>query len=113
MAIAAIGIAFLELGGLPRAEQHEALLRNLQGRFSLPHDRAEQSLVLGHWLIAQCGGAVPAMDRLTARLRVLTSDAGFLPLLQVLKSVSEAGGNVTSGRQQDALADLSSRIRAA
>lgn len=113
VAIAAIGIAFLELGGLPRPGQHEALQKCLQIAFSQSPQRCQQSLVLGNWLIAQCGGPVVALDRLTARLRVLSADAGLLALIGVLQQVSEWGGNLTSGRQQDALAAISSQLKAA
>jgi hypothetical protein len=106
VAISAIGIAYLELGGLPRAEQHEALLRGLQVSLGLSHEAAQEALVLGRWLVGECGGPMPGMDRLTRRLWKLKGAEAFEPLMQVLKGISEAGGNATSGRQQDALAAI-------
>lgn len=106
IALAAIGLAFVELGGIPRPGQSEALSRSLHKTLGLSSQKVDQALVLGHWIVAQCGGPVAAMDRLTRRLAALRAEAGYERLTKLLSDVTEAGGNVTSGRQQDALAAI-------
>jgi len=106
IAVAAISLAFVELGGIPRPGQSEALSRSLQTTLGLASQRAEEALILGRWLVAECGGPVIAMDLLTRRLKALSADAGHEPLMKVLSEVTQAGGNLTSGRQQDAVAAI-------
>ena len=45
LAIGALGIAFLELGGLPTEEQQNALLKSLQARTGQSLDDAEETLI--------------------------------------------------------------------
>lgn len=103
VAIAGMGIGYLELGGLPRAEQHDALLRALQQTLAMSHQAAEEAVILGRWLITECGGPGPGMDRLGRRLWRLQGRASFDPLMTVLKAVADAGGAATSARQKEAL----------
>lgn len=111
VAVAALGIGYLELGGLPRAEQHEALLRSLQVNLGQSPSQAEEAVILGHWLITECGGPGPGMDRLGRRLWKLRGLAGFPTLMAVLKDVSEAGGVASSRKQTDALDGLARQFR--
>ncbi|MEO8242054.1 MAG: hypothetical protein ABI832_07045 [bacterium] len=103
VAVAAIGIGFLELGGLPRAEQHEALLRSLQVHQGMSHAQAQEAVILGRWLTVECGGPGPGVDRLCRRLWKLQGAAGFTPMMAVLKAVSDSGSIATSVKQKDAL----------
>ncbi len=103
VAIAALGIGYLELGGLPRAEQHEALLRSLQFHLGQSHVQAEEAVILGRWLITESGGPAQGVDRLARRLWKLRANPGFQPLMSVLKDVSDLGGVATSQKQKDAL----------
>jgi hypothetical protein len=105
VAVAALGIGYLELAGLPRAEQHDALVRSLQVHLQMSHDVAAEAVILGRWLITECGGPVPGIDRLARRLKKLRP-TGFVDLMAVIKDVSEAGGGTTSPRQGEALAGL-------
>ena len=103
VAIAALGIGYLELGGLPRAEQHEALVRCLQVNCGHSHDQAQEAVILGRWLITECGGAGPGVDRLSRRLWKLKGASSFDPLMAVIKGVAASGGVEVNGRQKDAL----------
>ncbi len=103
VAIAALGIGYLELGGLPRAEQHEALLRSLQVNVGHSHDQAQEAVILGRWLITECGGPGPGIDRVTRRLWKLKGAGSFGALTTVLKDVADSGGVATSAKQKDAL----------
>ena len=111
VAIAALGIGYLELGGLPRAEQHEALLRSLQMHLAMSHDQAEEAVILGRWLISECGGPAPGFDRVCRRIWKLRAMAGFEPMMAVLKDVAGSGGVATSPKQKEALDDVARIFR--
>lgn len=111
VAIAGLGIGYLELGGLPRAEQHEALVRSLHMRLGMTQDQAAEAVILGRWLISECGGAVPGFDRLCRRVWKLRSMSGFEPLMLVLKDVADSGGTATSAKQKEALEDVARVFR--
>jgi hypothetical protein len=111
VAIAGAGVAFLELAGLPSTETQDALARSLQVTLGQSADQAREALVLGRWLMGQCGGPVPALSRLTRRLNKLKGADSLTPLMQVLKDVAAAaGGNVTPA-QKDALEDIARLYR--
>lgn len=62
VAVAAVGIGYLELDGLPRAEQHDALLQAMQINLEMSLPAAEEAVVLGRWLITQGGGPASGID---------------------------------------------------
>lgn len=109
-AIAAVGIAFLELVGLPSIEQQNALILSLQRNLAQAHDNAQEAVILGRWLVSECGGAQAGFDRLARRLYKLRGHAAFEPLMLVLRDVGQAAGNL-SPRQSEALSQLSSVFR--
>jgi hypothetical protein len=111
VAVAAIGIGFLELGGLSRAEQHEALLRSLQMNQAMSHDQAQEAVILGRWLITECGGPAPGVERLCRRLWKLAGPGSFTPLMAVLKDVTDASGTASTARQGEALAQIARTYR--
>ena len=111
VAIAALGIGYLELGGLPRAEQHEALLRSLQVNCGHSHDQAQEAVILGRWLVTECGGPAPGMDRLSRRLWKLKGAASFDTLMAVIKDVAASGGVAVNARQKDALEAIARAYR--
>lgn len=106
VAIAGAGIAFLELGGLPTAQQHDALLHSLQARLAMDHDEAREALILGRWLVTESNGPQPGMTRLVRKLNQMKGQAGFEPLMFVLRDVAEATAGVLSPRQGDALDEV-------
>ncbi|NJM82824.1 MAG: hypothetical protein HC844_10255 [Tabrizicola sp.] len=106
VAIAAAGIAFLELGGLPTAEQQDALVRSLQSHLGQSYDRAEESVVLGRWLVTESGGASPGLTRLTRRLHKMKGTASFEPLMAVLRDVAAAGRGGMSVKQKEAIDEI-------
>ena len=107
VAIAAAGIAFLELGGLPTAEQHDRLLTSLQSHLGQSVSRAEEALILGRWLVGECGGPQPGLSRMARRLYKLRGADSFQPLMAVLKDVAAAGRDgAISPRQSDALTEI-------
>jgi hypothetical protein len=111
LAIAAIGSAFIELDALPSASLQEALGAALRERLGVNQQRAEEMLILGRWLVSECQGPQPAIERVTKRLFRLDGTASLEPLMSVLKDVAQAGGGSLSTKQKDALEDIARHLR--
>jgi len=107
LAIGALGIGFLELAGLPTAEQQDALLRSLQSHLGQNLAEAEETLILGRWLVTESNGPASAITRLARRLAKLDASANLGPLMAVLNDVARAGRDGGANeRQRDALAEI-------
>lgn len=112
VAIAGAGIAFLELGGLPSADQQDRLIVSLQSHLGQSKGKAEEAVILGRWLVSECGGAQPGLARLTRRLYKMRGADSFQPLMAVLKDVAAAGRDgAVSPRQGEALAEIAALYR--
>lgn len=112
VAIAGAGVAFLELGGLPSAEQQDKLIASLQSHLGQSHNKAEEAAILGRWLVAESGGAQPGLDRLARRLYKLRGGQSFQPLMAVLKDIAAASRDGTvSVRQREALDEIARLYR--
>ncbi len=112
VAIAGSGVAFLELGGLPTAEQQDRLIASLQSHLGQSQNKAEEAAILGRWLVAESGGASSGLDRLTRRLQKLRGAQSFQPLMSVLKDVAAAGRDGSlSTRQAEALEEIARLYR--
>jgi len=102
VATAGAGLAFLELADLPTAETRDALIVSLQHHLRTSESDAREALILGRWLLNECGGPQPALDRFARRLMRMRGAAALEPLMAVLGDVAaEAGG--LNDRQRDAL----------
>lgn len=110
LAIAGAALAFVEIGALPSSEQHDALIRSLQSHLDLNHDKAHESLILGRWLMAECGTAVQAFGRLIKRLHKMQGPAGFDPLMAVLRDAAAQAGSLTP-LQKEALDEVAVQFR--
>jgi hypothetical protein len=110
VAIAGAGLAFLELSGLPTAEQQDALLISLQRHLGFDRAKAEEATILGRWLITESGGPTPGLARLTRRLFKLQGAAGLQPLMQVLNDVAAASRNGALSLQQREALDEVKRV---
>jgi hypothetical protein len=112
VAIAGSGLAFLELSGLPTAEQQDQLLISLQSHLGQDRATAEEAMVLGRWLVAQSGGATPGLARLTKRLHRLKGAEALTPLMKVLNDVAASGRDgKLSDHQREALEDITRTFR--
>lgn len=112
VAIAGAGLAFLELSGLPTAEQQDTLLMSLQRHLGQDRSTAEEATVLGRWLVAQSGGATPGLARLSKRLHRLKGTEALAPLMQVLNDVAASGRDgKLSEHQREALEDITRTFR--
>lgn len=112
VAIAGAGVAFLELGGLPSAEQQDKLIASLQSHLDQSRNKAEEAAILGRWLVAESGWAQQGLERLTRRLQMIRGMQGFQPLISVLKDVAAASRDGSlSARQNDALQEIARLFR--
>lgn len=113
VAIAGLGMAFMELGGLPSREQQAAMLVSLQHHLGHDFDRAQEAQLLGRWLVTECGGPQPGFTRLAKRLVKLGGGAAsFDPCMAVLRDVAAESttGQITP-QQKDALEELARAFR--
>lgn len=107
VAIAGLGMAFMELGGLPSREQQAALLISLQHHLGHDHKKAQEAQLLGRWLVNECSGPQPGFTRLSKRLAKLGGVQVFDPCMAILREVAAQGPQgQLSPQQREALEDL-------
>lgn len=107
LAIAAIGSAFLELDDLPTAEQRELLQVQVRSKLRASAEEAEEMEILGRWFMTECGGAEPAVARISRKLYKIGGADQMEPLMDILK----ASVTTLSDRQRDALEDITRAMR--
>lgn len=108
LAIASIATAFIELDDLPTAEQRQILAVQLRSKLRANAEEAEEMEVLGRWFMSECGGAEPAIARISRKLYKLGGAEQTEPLMAVLKG---AVTSPLSERQRDALEDITRALR--
>lgn len=109
LAMAAVGVAFLDLASMPTAEQLAGLKQSLSRHLGVSEIKADEMMIVGRWLVNECKGATSAVSRLTKRLYQLDQGA-FTPLLVVLNDIGQSGGGL-GPRQRDALDDIARIMR--
>lgn len=111
IAIAGIASAFLELDDLPTADQRDTLAWEITKVLNTSKQDADELCVLGRWMVSECGGADPAIARLSRKLYRLDPQ-GLTPLLSLVSGTlakSATGGlNV---KQTEALDDVKRAFR--
>ena len=110
VAIAALATAFLELDTSPSREQQRALGRGLQHELGIDLGAAEELMVLGRWLMNECGSPEQAIARGGKRLYKIDDGASFPALVGVVKEIAGAGSGL-SDKQTRALDDLKRAFR--
>lgn len=108
LAIASIATCFIELDGLPTEEDRKRLSIQLRSRLHADADEAQEMEVLGRWFMAECGGADPAISRLSRKLYKLGGAEQMEPLIDILK---RAVVSDLSDKQRDALDDIQRAMR--
>lgn len=111
IALAALGCAFVELDDLPTREQRLALTSGLGRVTRLDLDTVEELQTLGRWIMQECGGAQPAIARLTRPLNKMQGAVGFENLMDVVQGVAKAGTGSLSPKQTDTLDDIKRAFR--
>ena len=107
LAIASIATAFIELDDLPTAEQRQLLVVQLRSKLRADAAEAEEMEVLGRWFMTECGGAEPAVARLSRKLYKL----GGTDHMELLMDILKASVTDLSERQRDALNDITRAMR--
>lgn len=111
IALASLGVAFVELDKLPTQEQRDALNRAMARVTEKGLNDAEELAVLGRWMVTECGTPDQAVTRLARKLYKMQGADGFGPVMEVIKMVSEAGSGQLSVKQKEALEDISRAFR--
>ncbi len=106
LAVGGLGVAFVELAGVPTAEQHNDLLIGLQSALEISLTDAEELAALGHWFVQECQGPQPGFNRLAKRLRKLSGPQGLLTFMEAIKRLTKSENTPLSQYQIEALNDL-------
>jgi predicted ATP-grasp superfamily ATP-dependent carboligase len=72
----------------------------------MAHDKAQEALILGRWLMAESGGPQPGFTRLVRKLAKMKGQDGFERLMMVLRDEAEIAAGVLSAQQGDALDEV-------
>ncbi len=106
---ATIGISYLELDGLPSEAAQSRLRVALAQEFQTGVKDAEEMMVFGRWLMGECQGPQPAIDRAARRMFKLGQGKDLAALMAVIQAVSPEEG--LTDRQRDALEDIKRAFR--
>mgnify|MGYP007010885692 CR=1 FL=1 len=109
LAVSAIALAFLELNDLPTQDQRNAMIVQTQSTLGVSKSDADELMVLGRWLMNECGGADPAISRISRKLQRIDGANSFDALMSLIKSVLPADG--LNDKQRDALDDIKRAFR--
>lgn len=110
LAIATIACAFLELAGLPTQEQKDRLVISLRKNLRASDEDVTEHMVVGHWLVQECQGAGPAIERTSRKLMKLSGADHWEPLMATLKDIIATQDDMTA-RQGEALQDIKRAFR--
>ena len=111
LATAALGIAFQQLDGLPTQDQRDKLTVLLHTQLRMDSEASQEAVILGGWLVSQCGGADAAVSRLSRKVYKLGGTEALQPLMEIIKgSLPESG---LSQRQKDAIEKIRFAFRIA
>ena len=109
LAVSAIALAFLELNDLPTQDQRNAMIVQTQSTLGVSKSDADELMVLGRWLMNECGGADAAISRISRKLQRIDGANSFDALMSLIKSVLPADG--LNDKQRDALDDIKRAFR--
>lgn len=111
LAISALASAFIELDDLPTQDQRKAHEHQLRTTLGMDQETAQEALVLGRWLVSECGGADAAISRVSRKLFKLGGVETLQPLLTVIQGTLSNGNTGLSTRQKEAVDDISRVFR--
>jgi hypothetical protein len=109
IAATAIADAFLALDDMPTREQRAILAIHLRRVLEIDGPTAEELMILGHWLVSECGGAQPAIARICKRLYRMQGPTALEPMLDIINGAMASA--TLSVRQQEALAEIKTAFR--
>jgi len=111
IAAAAIADAFVALDDMPSKDQQQLMMIQLRSVLRVDQETAQELLVLGTWLVNECGGPMPAITRITKKLYKLENATALEPLTQILTGIKNAEGSEMSQRQQEAFDEIKTILR--
>lgn len=103
LAIVTIGTAFQEIDDLPTKEDRQALNVAIRQIWRMTEEESEEVLSLARWLVAQCGGAQAAVDRVARRLQRLDGGDSWPLLESLLERLGQSGLSMPQIEARDAL----------
>ncbi|MEM1064840.1 MAG: hypothetical protein AAF771_12515 [Pseudomonadota bacterium] len=106
IAIVGIAVSFLEIGSFPTQEQRDALVVQAQSILEVSKSDAEELVVLGRWLVTECGGPNAAISRLSRKLYKLSGTSAVTPVLSLVQNTLAVNGGELNEPQRDALDDV-------
>ncbi|MGJ8595452.1 hypothetical protein [Sulfitobacter sp.] len=113
LCVASMAAAFAQMDKTQQLPD-EPLIASLQNRLQVTKTEASDMAILAPWLVAQGGGATPAFQHLTKRLKQLDHGPDFDKLMRVLGDVTAAGSKgMPSPAQADAMGALARIFRTA
>jgi hypothetical protein len=111
LATGALAAAFLELDDLPTKDQRDRFNVQLRNTLELDARTAQETEVLGRWFISECGGAQPAVTRLSRKLFKLGGAPAMQPVLTIIQGVMQGSDSGLSQRQNEALVEMKNAFR--
>jgi hypothetical protein len=111
IAAAAIADAFVALDDMPSKEQQAALKLSLGNVLQVGPKGAEELMILGHWMVNECGGPQPAIARITKKLYRLEGSDAITPLMQIIDGVTGEGAQSLSIHQSEAIDEIKQALR--
>ena len=111
IAVAALACGFIQLSDLPTREEREATETALGDALTLTRAESEEMMVLGQWLVGQCGGPLPAITRIARKLQKLSGAEHAAPLMAAIQAGVGAGAGALNDTQRDALEDIKRNLR--
>jgi len=111
IAAAAIADAFVALDDMPSKDQQQIMLVQLRSVLRVNQEEAEELLVLGTWLVNECGGPMQAITRITKKLYKLEGSDALTPMLQILEGIKMAEETEMSVRQSEAVGEIKTILR--
>jgi hypothetical protein len=111
IAAAAIADAFVSLDDLPSKDQQTHMMDQLRRVLNVDAATAQELLVLGTWLVNECGGPLQAVTRITKKLYRMEGSSALTPLEDILTGIKDADGSDLSLRQREALHEIKTILR--
>lgn len=111
IAAAAIADAFVALDDMPSKEQQAALKLSLGNVLHVGPKGAEELMILGHWMVNECGGPQPAIARISKKLFRLEGSDAITPMMQILEGVTGEGAASLSVHQKEAIGEIKLALR--
>ena len=111
LAICGLGIAFIELGGLPTSEDKKSMQTSFRVVFKMSEQEADEVASLGHWFSQSCPSPMASFERIARRLKKLSGSSGIDEALPVFRHYASIAKSPISQQQTEALESLGRTFR--